>query len=89
MAEIMFALTAGVTIVKIICNTINDINQRNQRFKMTLKRKRKRPNGEEFEDEITFEFGSIEEMRREAAALLEITDAAFENHILLNKISND
>jgi hypothetical protein len=64
MAEILaIGAAAAYQITKIICETVNDVNTRGQRFKCTLKKKFKDPQGFEYEEEQTLEFQTEEAMK--------------------------
>ncbi len=67
---LLIAMAAGVAITKIICETADKANERGQRYRLTLRRKGKDKFGQEYEEEITFEFRSEEEMMRQAERLL-------------------
>jgi hypothetical protein len=75
---LLICATAGILITKIICETTDKVNERNQRFRLTLRRKGKDKNGQEYEEELIFEFSSSQEMMREAEKCRAITHAPIE-----------
>jgi hypothetical protein len=73
-------IMAGAPIIKIVCESIVEDRKdaRSQRFKIILKRKAKDQHGQEYEEEITFEFGSEAEMVKMAHKCQEVCHAPIE-----------
>jgi sulfite reductase beta subunit-like hemoprotein len=81
---LILAMAAGVAITKIICETLDKANERGQRYRLTLRRKGKDKFGQEYEEEMTFEFATEEEMMRQADRCKAISNAPIEKMITAN-----